>query len=217
MQHATQTSVPMSYSLRLATRYIVAAGIAGDVVECGVWRGGSAAIAAATLAEAGELSRTVWLYDTFNWTWDTPLDVDELQLPSGDMKLADLLASVTDSVQEEGSDQASVLETVSATGYPRDRLRCVQGLVQDTIPGEAPEAIALLRLDTDLYDSTRHELEYLYPRLAVGGVLILDDYGKYSGATKAVDEYFAKLDEPMLLHRIDTQGRIGVKTSATKA
>ncbi|MGC4992338.1 TylF/MycF/NovP-related O-methyltransferase [Nocardia salmonicida] len=215
VQHATQTSVTMSYALRLATKYIVDYAIPGDVVECGVWRGGSAAIATETLREAGDLSRTVWLYDTFNWTWDPPSDVDELQLPSGDMKLADLLASVTNSVQDEGSDQASVVETVCGSGYPRELIRCVEGLVQNTIPADAPSSIALLRLDTDLYDSTRHELEHLYPRLSVGGVLIVDDYGKYSGATKAVDEYFAKLNEPVLLNRIDTQGRIGVKASAT--
>ncbi|MFI6042566.1 TylF/MycF/NovP-related O-methyltransferase [Nocardia sp. NPDC051321] len=215
VQHATQTSVAMSYALRIATKYIVDSAIPGDVVECGVWRGGSAAIATATLREHGDLARTIWLYDTFNWTWDTPTDEDQLQLPSGDMKLTDLLASVTDSVQDEGSDQASVTETVCGTGYPRERIRCVEGLVQNTIPDDAPDRIALLRLDTDLYDSTRHELEHLYPRLSVGGVLIVDDYGKYSGATKAVDEYFAKLNEPVLLNRIDTQGRICVKTSTT--
>lgn len=216
VQHATQTSVAMSYALRLATKYIVEAKIPGDVVECGVWRGGSAAIAAATLREAGDLTRTIWLYDTFNWTWDTPLDVDELQLPSGDVKLADLLESVTGSVQDEDSDQASVVATVCGNGYPSERVRCVEGLVQNTIPDDSPSSIALLRLDTDLYDSTRHELEHLYPRLSIGGVLIVDDYGKYSGATKAVDEYFAKLDAPVLLNRIDTQGRMCVKTSPAR-
>lgn len=215
LQHATQTSVAMSYALRLATKYIVDANIPGDVVECGVWRGGSAAIAAESLREAGDLNRTIWLYDTFNWTWDEPLDVDELQLPSGDVKLRDLLASVTGSVQDEGSDQESVLATVCGYGYPSTLVRCVEGLVQDTIPDHSPDSIALLRLDTDLYDSTRHELEHLYPRLTLGGVLIIDDYGKYSGATKAVDEYFANLEAPVLLNRIDTQGRMCVKTRAT--
>ncbi|MGW4772901.1 TylF/MycF/NovP-related O-methyltransferase [Nocardia sp. NPDC004278] len=215
LQHTTQTSVSMSYALRLATKYIADARIPGDVVECGVWRGGSAAIAAATLVAAKDLGRTIWLYDTFAWTWDPPSEVDQLQLPSGAMKLGDLLASVTDSVQDEGSDQQSVLDTVCGTGYPRERVRCVEGLVQDTIPEQAPDSIAILRLDTDLYDSTRHELEHLYPLLSVGGVLIVDDYGKYSGATQAVDEYFTKVNEPVLLHRIDTQGRICVKTSAT--
>ncbi|MCC3312935.1 TylF/MycF/NovP-related O-methyltransferase [Nocardia africana] len=214
VQHTTQTSVAMSYALRLATKYVTEAGIPGDVVECGVWRGGSAAIAAATLFAAKDLGRTIWLYDTFTWTWDEPSDLDQLELPSGATKLKDLLASVTDSVQDVGADEESVLGTVAGTGYPREQIRCVAGLVQETIPEHAPGSIAILRLDTDLYDSTRHELEHLYPLLSVGGVLIVDDYGKYSGATRAVDEYFAKLNEPILLHRIDTQGRICVKTTA---
>ncbi|MEU6560470.1 TylF/MycF/NovP-related O-methyltransferase [Nocardia nova] len=217
VQHTTQTSVAMSYALRVATEYVAGANISGDVVECGVWRGGSAAIAAATLAAAGDLGRTIWLYDTFTWTWDPPTELDQLQLPSGDTRLGDLLASVTGSVQDEGSDQQSVLATVCGTGYPRERVRCVEGLVQETIPDQVPDRISILRLDTDLYDSTRHELEHLYPLLSPGGVLIVDDYGKYSGATRAVDEYFAKIGEPVLLNRIDTQGRICVKTAVTQA
>lgn len=86
-------------------------------------------------------------------------------------------------------------------------MHCVEGLVQDTLPGRAPDRIAILRLDTDLYNSTRHELEHLYPRLSPGGVLIVDDYGKFSGATRAVDEYFERVNEPILLNRIDTQGQ----------
>ena len=91
----------------------------------------------------------------------------------------------------------------------------MEGLVQTTIPAQAPDRIALLRLDTDLYDSTLHELEHLYPRLTTGGVLIVDDYGKIAGATKAVDEYFAALAHPPLLQRIDVQGRIAVKPDRT--
>ncbi|MBV1831309.1 hypothetical protein HNW77_11720 [Komagataeibacter sp. AV436] len=74
---------------------------------------------------------------------------------------------------------------------------------------QAPEKIAVLRLDTDWYESTRHELEHLYPRLVPGGVLIIDDYGYWAGARKAVDEYFS--DKPILLNRLDNTGRIAVK------
>lgn len=86
----------------------------------------------ASLREVGDLNRTSRLHDTFDWAWDTPLDVDELQLPSGDVNLADLLESVTNSVQDQGSDQASAIATVCGTGYPNERVRCVEGLVQDT-------------------------------------------------------------------------------------
>ena len=84
-----------------------------------------------------------------------------------------------------------------------------EGLVEQTIPSSAPERIALLRLDTDWYESTRHELAELYPRLERGGVLLIDDYGHFAGARKAVDEYFAT--DPILLSRIDYTGRLAIK------
>jgi hypothetical protein len=100
---------------------------------------------------------------------------------------------------------------VLATGYPAERVHLVRGPVEETLPAAAPERLALLRLDTDWYASTRHELEHLYPRLVDGGVLIVDDYGHWQGARQAVDEYFAGTAPPPLLHRIDYTARIGVK------
>jgi hypothetical protein len=87
----------------------------------------------------------------------------------------------------------------------------VRGKVEDTLPAQAPEQIALLRLDTDWYESTRHELEHLYPRLVSGGVLIIDDYGYWQGARQATDEYFAGRGIHLLLNRIDITGRIAIK------
>jgi O-methyltransferase len=83
--------------------------------------------------------------------------------------------------------------------------------VEETIPENAPESIALLRLDTDWYESTRHELEHLFPRLSPGGVLIIDDYGHWQGCKRAVDEYFGKNGARIFLARVDYTGRIGVK------
>ncbi|HYM86681.1 MAG TPA: TylF/MycF/NovP-related O-methyltransferase, partial [Pseudoxanthomonas sp.] len=74
-----------------------------------------------------------------------------------------------------------------------------------------PECIALLRLDTDWYESTRHEMIHLFPRLCVGGVLILDDYGHWLGARRAVDEYLGEHNVPLFLQRIDYTGRYAVK------
>ena len=82
-----------------------------------------------------------------------------------------------------------------------------------TLPTHAPDAICLLRLDTDYYDSTLHELVHLYPKLSHGGVLILDDYGHYQGSRKAVDEYFK--GQPIYLSRIDYSGRLAIKTEAS--
>src|SRR5437867_1862945 len=83
--------------------------------------------------------------------------------------------------------------------------------VEDTIPQHAPERIALLRLDTDWYESTKHELEHLYPRLAPHGVLIIDDYGHWVGAKQAVDEYFATQKLKPFLNRLDYTGRLVIK------
>jgi O-methyltransferase len=108
-------------------------------------------------------------------------------------------------------DETSVRETVLSSGYPEARLHFVRGPVEQTLPEHAPERLALLRLDTDWYESTRHELEHLYPRLADGGVLIVDDYGHWEGARRAVDEYFDGRAAPLLLSRVDYTGRIAVK------
>jgi hypothetical protein len=110
-----------------------------------------------------------------------------------------------------GIPAADVRAAMAGTGYPMDRVRLVEGPVEETLPAAAPEAIALLRLDTDWYASTRAEMEHLYPRLRRGGVLVIDDYGHYAGARKAVDEALAARGESPLLHRIDYTGRIAVR------
>jgi hypothetical protein len=102
-----------------------------------------------------------------------------------------------------------VEDTLRQTGYPLERLHFEQGDVLQTIPHAAPDTIALLRLDTDWYESTRHELDHLFPRLSKGGVLIIDDYGHWEGARRAVDEFFG--ESGPLLHRIDYTGRALVK------
>jgi O-methyltransferase len=88
----------------------------------------------------------------------------------------------------------------------------VPGRVEETLAFDLPDQIALLRLDTDWYESTKVSLEQLYPRLVPGGVLIIDDYGHWQGCRKAVDDYFYKTDQKILLQRIDYTGRIGIKT-----
>ena len=91
-------------------------------------------------------------------------------------------------------------------------MHIIKGKVEDSIPGQIPAGpIAILRLDTDWYESTRHEMLHLYPRLIQKGVLILDDYGHWAGAKKAVDEYIAEHSLCLLLNRIDFSARVAVK------
>ena len=99
------------------------------------------------------------------------------------------------------------------SGYPPERVHYVQGKVEETLLGKRPRSIACLRLDTDWYESTRDELEHLFPLLVPGGVLILDDYGFWAGQKKAVDEYFAAHGITLLLQRIDANARLAIKTA----
>ncbi|CAL9336758.1 TylF/MycF/NovP-related O-methyltransferase [Streptomyces sp. enrichment culture] len=216
----TLTSAAARYALWTAVRHIVSAQVPGALVECGVWRGGSMLLAALALKDMGVTDRDLYLYDTFGWDWEKPGEHDgfagtapaqsgpgpgSCPAPDGE-PCGQPAGGMTD-----GVSAAEVHRRITAAGYPAGRIHCVPGLVQDTLPDRAPATIALLRLDTDQYDSTRHELRELYPRVAPGGVVLVDDYGKLSGATRATDEYLAGLDRPVLLHRIDTQGRIFVK------
>jgi hypothetical protein len=204
----TMTSSQRIQALILATRYVVRRGVAGAFVECGVWRGGSMLAAARTLRDAGDQDRDLYLFDTF--TGMPAPGPEDVRAHDGASAAALLKEPDEDQTRAEAS-----LDTVKATmalsGHDSARVHFVAGKVEDTIPAAAPSHIALLRLDTDWYESTRHELEHLFPRLAVGGVLIIDDYGWWAGARRAVDEYFAAHSAPILLNIIDDTGRIGVR------
>jgi hypothetical protein len=206
---ATMTSLERMYALYEAVRHVERAGVPGDIVECGVWRGGSCMLAALALLDLGTDERDIWLYDTFAGMTE-PTDADR--------SVHGLRATRRwQALQRQEDDRwchsplEEVRSNMASTSYPAERLHYVEGRVEDTIPASMPRQIALLRLDTDWYESTRHELTHLYPLLAPGGVLILDDYGHWLGSKQAVDEYFAEMASPMLLHRIDGAGRIGVK------
>jgi hypothetical protein len=200
----TMTSVERMYGLYHAVRYLVRAGIPGDLVECGVWRGGSVLAMAETLEGLGERERTLYLYDTF-----TGMPTPGLR----DVKTGDGTRAIDRSSGEPWNlaPLEEVRATMARTRYPAERIVFVPGPVEETLPAQAPERIALLRLDTDWYDSTRHELEHLYPRLVPGGVLILDDYGSWAGARGAADEYFAGPGRALLLTRLDGTGRLALK------
>jgi O-methyltransferase len=204
----TMTTPPRIHALARAVEYVVGARIPGAIVECGVWRGGSMMAVALTLLRAGVSDRELWLYDTYAGM-TAPGDADVCY--SGE-RASDLL------VEKERASEvwayASLEEVRSAmrgTGYPESRIRFIEGPVEETVPKAMPDKIALLRLDTDWYQSTKHELVHLYPRLVVGGVLLLDDYGYWEGQRQAVDEYFAEQGITILLNRIDHSARIGVK------
>lgn len=203
----TMTSPERLNAFILATRHVVRHNIPGDIVECGVWRGGSMQACAKTLLSLGETERDLHLFDTFEGM--PPPTAEDLRRDGKSAE--DLLAA-------QGKDRPiwaiASLEDVQAgfeqVPYPGERVHYVQGMVEDTVPQQAPERISILRLDTDWYASTKHELEYLYPRLVSGGVLLIDDYGYWQGSRQAVDEFLEKTGERLLMLRMD-EGRIAVK------
>ena len=211
----TLTGIPRLAALIDAVRYCVRRDVPGAFAECGIWRGGSVLAMILTLQQLGRDDRDLHLYDTFEgMTKPTRHDVSPFERPAletwreaqqrRELPWAPLFPA--DSV-----DEGAIRETLVSTGYPPGRIHLVRGPVETTLPGQAPEHVALLRLDTDWYESTRHELDHLYPRLSGGGVLIVDDYGHWEGAKRAVDEYFERHPPPPLLNRIDYAGRIAVK------
>ncbi len=211
----TVTGVPRLQALVDAVRYSVARELPGAFAECGVWRGGSVVAMILTLQELGDTSREIHLYDTFEgMTAPTEHDVSSLEPPAletwNDAQGRHERAWPEFFAPELFNEEA-VRATVLSTGYPSERIHFVRGPVEETLPHHAPAELALLRLDTDWYESTRHELRHLYPRLSDGGVLIIDDYGHWEGARRAVDEYFDDHGPRPLLNRIDYTGRIGVK------
>lgn len=203
----TMTSPERIYALIQAVRYISSNGIVGAVVECGVWKGGSMAAVAKTLLQLQDLSRDLFLFDTFEGMTEPAANDYEYTGKHATQVLSEEIGSrCSDAPLEQ------VKEVMVSTGYPKDKIHFVRGRVEETIPGSAPDTISLLRLDTDWYESTKHELTHLFPRLSRSGVIIIDDYGHWKGSRKACDEYFADQRVPILLSRIDYTGRIAVKT-----
>jgi hypothetical protein len=209
----TLTSVECMYALYQAVKFIHANKVPGAMVECGIWRGGSSMMIALTLGALGDTSRDIYLYDTYAGM-TRPEDVD-IRSRDGMEQISRWQAFERDGYNEwTHAALDEVRANMRATGYPEDKLHFVEGDVETTIPAVAPEEISVLRLDTDWYRSTRHELHHLYPKLAPGGALIIDDYGAYEGSRKATDEYFAGAASPIFLGRIDEAARIGFKLGA---
>jgi hypothetical protein len=205
----TMTSPERVVALCQSIAYLENHSIPGAIVECGVWKGGSMMAAALALQVLQSTRRQLYLFDTFaGMTEPAAVDVDWqgrrardlLRLPSHEGEMVRASCAINE-----------VKQALMRTRYPWEKLVFVPGDVESTIPEHAPEQIALLRLDTDWHASTRHELEHLYPRLVDGGVLIIDDYGHWQGARKAVDDYFRRCGLDVELRPIDFTGRLLIK------
>ena len=207
----TMTSVERLYSLYQSIHYVVSNKIPGNFVECGVWRGGSCMMMALVLKRLGVNDRKIFLYDTFEGMSE-PSEADKQF--SGEN--ANDLLNKADKADENSVWCYSTLEEVQSnvysTGYEPHNFIITKGKVEDSIPGVIPGGISLLRLDTDWYESTYHELIHLYPLLAENGILIIDDFGHWEGAKKAVLQYFNEKNIYPLIQRVDYTGRMIVKS-----
>ncbi len=200
------------WAMYKAIEYLVKDKIPGDLVECGVWNGGSVLLMALALQHFGDTSRRIWLYDTFEGM-PRPQEVDR------NWEGASALPVWEEKKQNDpvgpnwgyGGSLEQVREIVFASGYPKENFVFVKGMVEDTIPGQMPNQIALLRLDTDFYASTYHELQHLYPTLVAAGVLIIDDYGYFQGARIATDKYLREKSLPIFLNRVNQTVRLAIK------
>lgn len=204
----TMTTNLEMYNLWAATNWIVDHRISGDFVECGAWRGGSAMVIAAALLAIGDRERRIFIYDTYEGMPDPSENDVAFDGDSPDVRKK---IETGESGNWLEVSREEVHRNVTSTGFPDERLSLVKGKVESTIPDTVPDHIGLLRLDTDFYESTAHEMKHLYPRLSRGGILIVDDYDAWQGARRAVDEYFDSGDAPRpFLNRMDV-GRIAVK------
>ncbi|MFW0871384.1 MAG: TylF/MycF/NovP-related O-methyltransferase [Patescibacteria group bacterium] len=207
----TMTTKIRLYALYKAVNYIIDNNIPGDFVECGVWRGGNMMLIADILENKNITNRKIYLYDTFEGMSE-PKKVDVIA--GSNFKNTFEIWSNSKKANYNEWCYASIEEVknnMKLTNFPQEKIIYVKGKVEITLSKNIPDKIALLRLDTDWYESTKKELDVLYPNLSKNGVLIIDDYGTWEGARKAVDEYFTSNE--ILLSRIDHTARIGIKIS----
>ena len=202
----TMTGSERVVALSRSVQYLVKEEIPGSFLECGVWKGGSMLAAALTLVDLHFLERELYLFDTFSgMTTPSELDVDYQ---------GNRASEQYEQEDEWCSAGLSEVKGIMQTGnYPEKLIHYIIGDVMETLPDKAPAKIALLRLDTDWYKLTKHELNTLFPRLSPGGVLIIDDYGHWQGAKKAVNEYFAENNIKIKLHPIDFSAVIAIKSN----
>jgi len=207
----TMTGLFRMYALYHATKYVIENDIEGDIVECGVWKGGSTMLSADMLVEKKLFDRKLYLYDTYEGM-SKPTDKD-LYHGFQQKALKDWESRQTDTHNTWCYSPIEEVKTnLLSTGYPEEKIEFVKGKVEDTIPGTIPKKISILHLDTDWYESTYHELIHLFPLISKNGVLIIDDYGFWQGSREAVDQYFEEKNIKMLFNRIDYNGRMFVKT-----
>lgn len=176
-----------------AVSFIIDNNIEGDFVECGVAAGYSSTMMALTLKEKYNITdRRIWMYDVFDECYIEKDYLSECDISHNGISAIKDLEKNDQNAPYYFTSVEDVQKGLDRVNYNNDNFIFVKGRVEDTIPLIKPEKIALLRLDTDFYKSTKYELETLEPLLVPNGYFISDDYGHWLGAQKAVNDYFGQ-------------------------
>jgi len=214
VRNRTMTSESSLYNLIEAVRYLELNKIEGDFVECGVWRGGSIIAVLKTLESANSFEREIYLYDTFEGM-TKPINVDRSFLGSSAVDVLHKSRIGRRTQHQAGviaySTLSDVRTGIEETNYPSNKIHYIVGDVIETLKSSSHKKIALLRLDTDWYESTKTELEHLWDSVSSGGIVILDDYDYWQGARKAVDEFFYERGINLFKMKLTSGGRIIIK------
>ncbi len=203
----TMLSYERLVTLWQQVRYADRARLDGALVECGTWRGGASGMMAMAHLASGAATRELHLFDSFQGLPQPDAAVDgQLAIDYAAGEAVGALAPIGQLVGPLEDNRALLRDRV---GYPPELTRYHVGWFQDTVPPASVEIgrIAVLRLDGDWYESTKVCLDHLFPLVVSGGIVVIDDYGKWPGCRQAVDEHLARLPRPLYLHHIDPAGR----------
>ena len=216
----TMTSVERGYALYTAVKFITEKNVPGNIVESGVWRGGSSMLIALTLMELNSTNRDLYLFDTYSGMPE-PESVDvDLYGNTAKEQLTQSTEPLKQSAIWAYAELLDVQKNMQLTKYPENKVHYIEGDVTKSASATETCQLALLRIDTDWYASTKAELQNFWPRINRNGVLIIDDYGHWQGAKLAVDEFFAANEkagyEPVFLQSIDYTGKLAIKVEATR-
>jgi hypothetical protein len=201
-------------SLYQSVNYIYKNKVEGDLVECGVFMGGSAMMMCYAMNEFKKINdnnKKLWLYDTYEGMANPSIYDENILNQNATKELNNIKKTKNKKDIWAYSPLSYVKKNIQKTNIKNENVLFIKGLVEETLIAQKPKKISLMRLDTDFYESTKKELEELYPLLEVGGIIIIDDYGHWKGCKKAVDEYFEN-KKNIFFQQIDYSGLIGVKT-----
>ncbi|MDB9845561.1 TylF/MycF family methyltransferase [Acidimicrobiales bacterium] len=178
-------------NIEFCVSHVIADDVPGDLIETGVWRGGASIFMRAVLEAYGDPHRSVWLADSFRGL--PPARPERTDDVEDALWSYEFLAVPIDQVRTN-FQRYSLLD---------DRVKFLEGWFEDTLPTAPIDHIAVIRLDGDMYDSTMVALESLYPKLSVGGYVIVDDYGAVKGCRQAVDEFRSRNSIADEMHEVD--------------